>query len=85
MMFCTDNTVLLLKLSSFSNRFLIILRAGSIGTEVNNVVNIIGCETLSWKEGNLPNLTYKVTNTFYVCGNLPTRGLNTSAMTFTTP
>ena len=38
MMFCTDNTLLLLKVSSFSNRSLITLSAGSMGTEVNNVV-----------------------------------------------
>ena len=37
MMLCTDNTVLLLKLSSFPNRSLIIFSAGSMRTEVNNV------------------------------------------------
>ena len=36
MMFCTDNTDLSLRVASFSNRSLIILNAGSIGTEVNN-------------------------------------------------
>ena len=36
MMFCTDNTDLSHKVSSFSNRSLIMLSAGSIGIEVNN-------------------------------------------------
>ena len=36
MMLCTDNTDLSHRVLSFSNRSLIMLRAGSIGTEVNN-------------------------------------------------
>ena len=36
MMFCTDNTDLSHEVSSFSNRSLIMLSAGPIGTEVNN-------------------------------------------------
>ena len=36
--FCTDNTVLLHKVSSCSNRSFMMLRAGSVGTEVNNAV-----------------------------------------------
>ena len=36
MIFYTDNTVLSSQVSSFSNKSLIMLTAGSIGTEVNN-------------------------------------------------
>ena len=36
MMFCTENTGLSYKVSSFSNRSSIMLSAGSTGTEVNN-------------------------------------------------
>ena len=36
MMFCTDNRDLSHKVSSFSNKSLIMLSAGSIGTEVNS-------------------------------------------------
>ena len=36
MMFCTENTDLSHKVSSCSNRSLIILRSGSMGTDVNN-------------------------------------------------
>ena len=65
MISCTDNTVLLLKLLSFSNRSLIIFSAGSMGTEVNNGLTSQD-KTLSWEEDNLPNLIYKVTGTLYM-------------------
>ena len=74
-MFCTGNTLLLLKVSSFSNRSLIMLRAGSMGTESGQCSNIVGTETFSWKESNLPNLTYKVTGTLYVVWQFPYKGL----------
>ena len=38
MVFCTDNTVLSFNFSPFSNRSLIMLSAGSIGTEVKSEV-----------------------------------------------
>ena len=38
MMLCTDNTVLSFNFSSFSNRSLIMLRTGSMGTEVKGEV-----------------------------------------------
>ena len=37
-MFCTDNTALLHNVSSCSNRSFMMLRAGSMSTEVNNAV-----------------------------------------------
>ena len=36
--------------------------------------NIIGHETLSWEEGNLPNLIYKVTGTLYIMWQLTYKG-----------
>ena len=38
MMFCTDNTVLLLNFSSLSNRSLIMFSAGSMGIDVKSEV-----------------------------------------------
>ena len=46
-----------------------------MGTEGEQCSNIIGTEAFSWKESNLPNLTYKVTGTLYVVWQFAYKGL----------
>ena len=67
MMFYTDNAVLSCNYSSFSNRCLIILRAGSVGTEVKSVVTSYDVKH-SQLESYLFGLVYKVTCTLYMMG-----------------
>ena len=74
MMLCTGNTHLLLKVSSFSNRSLIMLRAGSMGTDVNNAGRSYELRHSPGKESNLPNLAYKVTCTLYVVWQFAYKG-----------
>ena len=71
MMFCTDNTDLSHKVSSFFNRSLIILSAGSIGTEVNNAETSYEQRHSPGKEGYPFDLVYKVPSTLYVMGICP--------------
>ena len=85
MMFCTDIAQLSYKFSSFSNRSLIILSAGSIGTALNNA-------EASYEQRHCPRwrvipLTL-FTKSLVLCiwwGDLPTRGLSTLVRTLATP
>ena len=58
------------------------LRAGSIGTEVKSVVTSYDVGTL---QGYPLGTVYKVAGTLYVIGDLPTRGFNTLVRTLATP
>ena len=84
-MFCTDNTVLSCKFSSFSNRSLIILRAGSIGTDVKSAVTSYDVRhSPSWRVIFLALFT----KSLILCtwwGDLPTSGLSTLLRTLATP
>ena len=55
----TSITVLSMRVVFLSNRSLMMLRAGSIGTEVNKA-DIIGTETFSRFQFDLPGLFHKV-------------------------
>ena len=85
MMFCTDNTFLLLNFSSFSNTYLIMFRVGSIGTEVKGAADIISYEALSWLKGCPFGPVYKVTGTLYVVGEFTYKGFNTFVRMLATP
>ena len=85
MMLCTGNTHLLLRVSSFSNRSLIMLRDGSMGTDVNNAVTLYELRHYPGKRVISLTLLTKSQVLCMWCGNLPTRGFITLAMTFSTP
>ena len=85
MMFCTDNTVLSCNLSSFSNRSLIIIRAGSIGTEVKSAVTSYD---VRHSPGQRVIFLTLFTKSLVLCtcwGDLPTSGLSTLLRTLATP
>ena len=73
-MFCTDNTVPLLKVPSCSNISFMMFRTGSMGTDVNNAVASM---ELRHSPGRwIPSsLTYKVAGTLYVMKEFTYQGL----------
>ena len=77
MIFCTFSTVLSFSFSSFSNKSLIMLRAGSIGTEVKREVTSYAVRhSPSWRVTLLALFTKSLEFCIW-WGDLPTRGFNT--------
>ena len=85
MMLCTGNTHLSLKVSSFSNRSLIMLRTGSMGTDVNNAVTLYELRHSPGRRVTSLTLLTKSLILCMWCGNLPTMVFSTLAMSFATP